>query len=947
MQDDDDDVGLLERGVELDGLARLLTRSASGRGAVAIVRAGPGLGKTSLLRWVRERAQRSGMHVADARGGQLESDFAFGVARQLFVPALRSGGDELQVDAVSAGVLLEAPKAQVGDRPPMALLAALAGLADLTRRLSLRAPLTLLVDDAHWADLPSLQFLDFLARRVERWPVLVVLTVRVGDALAPVPLEDMTADPAVTVYEPRPLSRSGVATAVRRRLSPQAEESFCSACYDATGGNPLYVGELLRSLSADGVAPSAASIPVVHAARPGGVRRHLQARLQRLTPPARRLATVLAVLGEGAEWVVAVRQASLDHDSSAAAGDELVRSGVLSQVRPPAFVHALLREAALELLPASERSTEHSRAALLLAEHGASPERVASHILLTSPRSRAEHVAVLVTAAAEARRRGTPTAAVVYLRRALVEPPPPEWVSEISRQLGNCEAYGLQFEAAAEHLRTAVDSATDSDERALAAFSLARFHNARGDAESAVRTLVSVSDPDAAHTGELMSIRIEAELAGMARVAMLTPLAERTTAALIAQEQAAARIWPPLSDLLHAHRSLQQLLDGAPAADAAASAQRSLAPGRLRPDGSALHIAVHTLLATDRLAVAEQHLELAVTRAAEQGLLIAVAIARGCQGRAALLRGDLPAAYEHVQAGLELTHGAHFALPMLHATLARLLLLRGEVDQAGEVIGRSALAGSAPPRSTLQHWLLESRAHWRAATGDLQGALEDLLLGLDTYERQGWGRVLDVPWRTGAARLARVSGQRDLARRLVAEHRERAVGLGTPRALAAGLREEAELTGGQERRTLLGEAVRLLEDSPARLDLAEALHAQGAALTADGELAAGRLALRRALHVAGECSAEAMVHALRGALAAGGGRPPRERLTGGHALTDAERQVAELVASGLTNRQVAERLVVTAKTVEAHLSRVYRKLGVSSRTQLAAGLHHPPPALEE
>ena len=105
-------------------------------------------------------------------------------------------------------------------------------------------------------------------------------------------------------------------------------------------------------------------------------------------------------------------------------------------------------------------------------------------------------------------------------------------------------------------------------------------------------------------------------------------------------------------------------------------------------------------------------------------------------------------------------------------------------------------------------------------------------------------------------------------------------------------------------------------------------------LTRQGRRDPGRHAFRRALQLALECHAGALAERVRERLTTGGGRPPRLWLTGVHSLTPAERRVAQLVARQFTNRQVAETLFVTEKTVEAHLNRVYRKLEVSSRWQL-------------
>jgi DNA-binding CsgD family transcriptional regulator len=127
--------------------------------------------------------------------------------------------------------------------------------------------------------------------------------------------------------------------------------------------------------------------------------------------------------------------------------------------------------------------------------------------------------------------------------------------------------------------------------------------------------------------------------------------------------------------------------------------------------------------------------------------------------------------------------------------------------------------------------------------------------------------------------------------------------------------------------------------SPARLEHAKSLAALGAALRLDRQPTAARAPLRDAVELAERCGAAGLAEHARAELAAAGGRPRRWAVTGSAALTPSERRVADLAAAGLTNRRIAQRLGVTPKTVEVHLSSAYRKLGVTSRRQLAAALN--------
>jgi DNA-binding CsgD family transcriptional regulator len=165
---------------------------------------------------------------------------------------------------------------------------------------------------------------------------------------------------------------------------------------------------------------------------------------------------------------------------------------------------------------------------------------------------------------------------------------------------------------------------------------------------------------------------------------------------------------------------------------------------------------------------------------------------------------------------------------------------------------------------------------------------------------------------------------------------------GTPRAIGMALHAAGLVEGGERGLELLGEAVAVLEPSPARLDYARSLTDLGAALRRANRRAAARDPLRRALDVADACGASPLAERARQELRAAGGRPRRPRTSGAGALTASERRIAAMAADGLSNPDIAQALFVTKKTVEAHLGGAYRKLGIHSRTQLHAALARSP-----
>jgi DNA-binding CsgD family transcriptional regulator len=185
-------------------------------------------------------------------------------------------------------------------------------------------------------------------------------------------------------------------------------------------------------------------------------------------------------------------------------------------------------------------------------------------------------------------------------------------------------------------------------------------------------------------------------------------------------------------------------------------------------------------------------------------------------------------------------------------------------------------------------------------------------------------------------------GERDEAIRIAFQEVELARRFQVPRELGIALRAAGLAEGGDRGVELLAEAVQVLESSPAVLEHARALADLGAALRRRGQRSNAREPLRRALELAQRCGATALVERAHAELLATGARPRRAVVTGLEALTASERRVAEMAAEGLTNREIAQALFVTEKTIEWHLGQTYRKLEIGSRSELPRVLRDHP-----
>jgi DNA-binding CsgD family transcriptional regulator len=283
--------------------------------------------------------------------------------------------------------------------------------------------------------------------------------------------------------------------------------------------------------------------------------------------------------------------------------------------------------------------------------------------------------------------------------------------------------------------------------------------------------------------------------------------------------------------------------------------------------------------------------------------------------------------------------GLDLAAGYLHGYLADALVEQGKVDDAAAVLARGAYAGDYDTAHA--HWFLDSRARFRTASGDLRQGLEDTLAARRSFEAVGGRNPAFMAWRSQAALTLLRLGEQDEARRLVGQELELARAWGAPRALGATLRVAGIVEGGDEGLALLREAVEVLEASPAKLEHAKARTELVAALRRAGRRTEAREHLRRAVELATMCGAAPLAARAETDLLATGARPRRIALSGVDSLTPSERRVAQMAAEGHTNREVAQALFVSPKTVEVHLSSVYRKLEIRSRSQLAAALTEP------
>ena len=939
----------MEREADLEGVAAVLHRAREGRGGVLVLEGPAGIGKTAILAAAAARAASEGMRVLRARGAMLEREFAFGIVRQLLEPPLAQASAEeaeevLQGPARQAAELLGLPKAAARPRDEVhgadPSFTVLHGLYWLCANLAAQQSLLLSVDDAHWADASSLRFLTFLLPRLEELPVAVVLALR-PEELKSVDglLTALTTDTSAARIRPAPLSRAAVGRIVSERLATVADPVFEAACHDATGGTPFLVNQLAGALRERGIAPNRDAAALVDGLGGSDVGRWLGTRLAGLGPAPSALARAVAILESGPLHLAAAL-AGLETATAADAADTLATAAILEPGRPLAFVHPIVRAGVYAEIPAGQRSAGHRRAAELLERGGSPRELVAEHLMAGEPAGDPWVAEQLVEAARAASGRGAPESAAAYLRRALAETSGSERRVELLLELGLAE-FSAGDPQARRHLETACEIAAPGPERVAAAIVLAHV----------LARLDRCADALAAIDGAAMTLRPEdEELASMLdEIAVAVGLLDAATAAAVEQRMRSVRARaehdPSPSRSLLGVAAIVAGYGNEPAEVTADLALRTLAAGpHSIPDPSDLpwfSEATIALVWSERFDEVLPVLDAGAEHGRATGDAGLLSASLSYRAWVMLRRGDLIAAEADARAAIE-TRGLP-APPLWHALGAGILVdslvEQGRLEEADAVL---AATGATAERETQTVAVLRhSRGRLRLAQHRPHEALSDLLAVRDVLDRTLTPCRNCVPSRSDRTFAHLALGDRDAALRTAHEDLRLARELGAPGALGVALCAAGVATAGDAGEQLLRDAVVALDQAGAAVERARAQTELGAMLRRANRRTEARRLLLAALDTAHRAGARPLVGRAETELRATGAKPRKVVLTGLESLTASERRVAELASEGLTNREIAQTLFVTVRTVEGHLTNVFRKLGLASREELGSALQAP------
>jgi DNA-binding CsgD family transcriptional regulator len=885
---------------EIAAIRRCIEAATGGAPSALVCVGDAGQGKTSLL-----DASLDGIdaEIVAVAGDEDEVDLDYGVVEQLLRVAPLPDGARIE-----ARIALGAEPVEVG----AALLRALDSF-------ELRRTLVIVVDDAHLVDVRSMQALSFAVRRLQAEPVALLLACRrEGVARLPGGLARLVARTGGQV-ELGGLDQRAVAELATARLGRPVPPAAAERLRDHTDGNPLYVTALLSELGFDSlVGPDRLPAPRSYATL-------FLSRMAELPESAQRLLTGLAVLGLRAPLARAAAVGGVDDPLDA--GDVLTSHGLASLAEGPtgrvlAFPHGLARSAVYDSLTATARAELHTRAAGVTTHDEAFRHRLAA--------ARRPDPALAVEAEAKAQReaeRGALHVAASHLLAA----------AGVTATAADRERLVL---TGAHHLMTIEEPLGSWSEEiegfadcALRSLVLGRQQMARGqfaEARSLLEQAWSQAGDDPAGAAVLGPV---AELLGLIAISSLdaenvTLWARRALAFGGLTSLPATALAHGLAiggSLVGAIEEMTQIMDSHPSAALAADAR--LGRGMVR------------IWAND-LAGASSDLQSVASLAARTSFLSHV-MSHAYLAELALREGRVAEAVDLAESTTSMVHDADatWLAPLPAGIAACALAMRGEFDRARMHAQTATVVADATGLVSARIWSEQAWMRIASMTGDQH---EVASIG-DRLVARGWHRLPEGihHWQATYVDALVAMDRLDDARAVVvrstdAEPTDVSVTTGACRARAqlAAARGDASAAEAAEDFGLSLDPIAARPLERALLEMAA-----GARRRRAGDRRAAADILQSALARLDTLGAAPLIARCERELRACGLNPAkRSDPRAARALTPQEGTVARLVARGRSNREVADELVISVKTVEHHLGHIYAKLGVRSRTQLAATL---------
>ncbi|GLY15206.1 AAA family ATPase [Kineosporia rhizophila] len=943
---------LLERTAELAAAQEVRRAARTGSGGLVIVAGGPGAGRSALLEAICE--QTAGDLVLRASGSVLEQDYDFGVVRQL-LPHLLSAIPPRLRPGLGNALELVAQLVPEDEEPP-AWPALLPALTALVAGVSQEQPLTLVVDDLHWADTSSLRWLGHLAARLGHLPVSVFAGIAEGVSVPEGALLEQVRALAGATLQPAPLSLAAVGELVRDTFGVDADAGLSHILHRVTAANPAALDIVLRGLREEGLPVSGPGLQEVEE------RGHLLLRDRRtyclsLQPPlVQAMARAMAVLGSVPSDDAVGRDAfgrvgvltAADPWDHATAVRSLDRLGLFSAGGTTVFVHPSVPDALLSVVSVDEREELHRRAASLLHAAGFRPGDVAQQLLTITSGHAAWEAGVLRQAAREALERGAGRLAAGYLRPLLFEAPPGS--AERGRLLMDVAVAerGADLAASVRHVTQALLVLPTAQERGAAALCVPPGPAAATPAVAeALREAgeAPAEDPD-------FAARIEAHRRALEpdTPQALAASVERLQTMDVDQHLCGEGGRELLAVLLRAGTVGAGLRAGTVAGLGAKILLRE--PARWSAAFTVLPSLIQVMVTADAVDRAEHWALTFLHEAGKGDSAPALAVATAGQAVVRMAQGRLREARAAAHTAMDLPGFDAPDWPEVCGSVATVLssvALATHEPQACERVLQLAQATDDPRAAVAARTVRGVQALSRGAVAEATDAFRSA--GAQAA-RLGWHNPQWMPWRPAVVEALAASGRPAQAADLAEEEHAAALDWGTPTAIGRALGLKAALAGPDEALDLWREAVGVLGSSPdlmarARATTALARQLEGARMAGaeDTFVEAARLSAECGLTDAPPVPGRSQpvgppTAAVTGAVAAQSARPAALRSVGvrGVELTPSEESVLGRVRQGWTNQQIADSLGISRRAVEKTLTGTYRKFGVRGRTELLAVL---------
>ncbi|MEU8268730.1 AAA family ATPase [Sphaerisporangium sp. NPDC049002] len=910
---------VLHRDIELRVIQEALSAASAGKPSVLLILGPKGIGKTTLLHAALTERPDTGA-ILTARGHPAEHDYPFGVVRQLFDPL--PAGDMPPAEPTS-GPLLVPGHAYEAHGTGLVAPDLLQSLYRATRSITGPKPLIIAIDDADQADAQSAQWCSYIARRLDSLPIVMILTADSHSRRGHDAVRDIAALPYARLLQPSPLCRTCTGQLLESAIGAAVDAEVAAACHQLTQGNPLLLHQLAGQLVAAKVSPEKTELPRVMELGATSLTETALGWLLAHDPASVDLLRSLAILAPDDGLETAAMLSGFGQLAAREAGETLRRAGLLVGSPPDRFVHQHIQQTILAGMDPLVRDDLHRRAAKLLYRFGAPVNRPAGHLMSTGPTADPWTVAILREAAREAVAEHAWEPAARYLHRALAESDEPAVDLEITAELGAVEMQ-RDLPAALRHLRTVFGRVRTAPQRmsALAPFAniLVTANSAEAGGVFAEAAQIAAETPSAFGADLLFIFSAQAMLWG------------RSTGVLRELVRSMhAMATPQAREFL----SALALLTGVKGR----GLTRTLTLTRRCFDGKGVVPlgAVLPLVWGDRIDEASYWSERVVTEAravaSDTRLVMALVVRSEVRYQLGSLEASLRDATEATRLA-ELTHTEGFAMAAT-ANAARALVELGALDVAESLLRAVDPYGDCHP--LISGHIMDALGRLYIAQGRPRDGLRILLDCGRRLTASGITNPACVPWGTNAILAYMLFGERTAARAAAERELELARAWGAPTTIGRALSAGSVAYEGTARLDMLHEAVDLLRTRGARLEYTRALIRLGIAQRQTGDDHRARETLTAGLDLAVDCGAVRLASLADKHLAVAATRPSSGvRRENAHPLTTGERRVTDLVLQGMSNLEVATILSISKRTVDTHLARIYRKLGIHTRAELVA-----------